>query len=62
MQVKTDYARPYPLVSRPFIDTCINNARFGKPNAWKSRLPLVAFRSLAMHASIEHRLALSFSV
>ena len=34
------------------IDTCINSGRFGKPNAWKSRLPFVAFRALAMQASI----------
>ncbi len=26
--------------------------RFGKPNAWNARLPLVAFRSLAIQASI----------
>ncbi len=27
--------------------------RFGKPNAWNPRRPLVAFRSLAMQASID---------
>ncbi len=41
------------------IDTCINNDCFGKPNAWKARLPLVAFRSLAMQAAIESYTATS---
>ncbi len=44
---------PMIFCGRGFIDVCIGNDRFGKPNTWKSRLPLVAFRSLAMQASIE---------